>query len=119
MLLGVLFNGVVIVGKFRMPTGINAVYVLISALLGVLGQAFFTYAYLYITARAGGLVSSSRIVFATALGCFVFADKLTQPIVLGGLCILTSIIGVTWQIKIETRIPEAVVVPSITDNSTR
>ena len=69
-------------------------FLLASALMGVLGQVFITSGYRYISARAGGMVSSSNIVFATVLGMLFFNEALTWNILIGGLCIAASVIGV-------------------------
>ena len=79
---------------FIVPHGMAAINIIISALMGVLGQYFITTGYLYISASGGGLVSSSRIVFATALGAILFGEAITLRTVAGGLCILVSIIGI-------------------------
>lgn len=99
MSIGTLINLMVMLPVFQVPTGMIAVYVAISALLGVLGQALMTYGYIHISATGGGLVSSSRILFAAAMGVFFFNEALTPRIILGGCCIAASIIGVTWLMR--------------------
>ena len=59
MATGVVINFVVMAPVFVMPHGKAALYIAISALLGVLGQALLTYGYIHISATGGGLVSSS------------------------------------------------------------
>ena len=95
MAIGTVINLAVMLPVYQAPHGRIAVYVTISALLGVLGQALLTYGYIHISATGGGLVSSSRILFATVMGLFFFNESLTPGIVIGGACIAASIIGVT------------------------
>jgi len=91
---GVIINLICMIPIFIVPHGMAAINIIISALMGVLGQYFITTGYLYISASGGGLVSSSRIVFATALGAILFGEAITLRTVAGGLCILVSIIGI-------------------------
>jgi drug/metabolite transporter (DMT)-like permease len=51
--------------------------------------------YKNVTAKAGSMVSSSRIIFAALMGFFFFSESFSLRIILGGLMIITSIIGVS------------------------
>lgn len=92
--IGLIINLACILPNFIMPTGINILYVAASAVLGFLGQVFITVGYKYISAREGSLVSASRIIFAVFLGVCVFSEDITLKIVVGGILILSSILGV-------------------------
>jgi drug/metabolite transporter (DMT)-like permease len=70
--------------------------ILASGLIGVLGQIFITYGYKYISARAGSLISISRILYAVILGIIVFSEEITLRIAAGGLLIMLSIIAVSF-----------------------
>jgi len=62
----------------------------------VLGQIFITYGYKYISARAGSLISTSRILYAVILGVLVFSEEITLRIAAGGMLIMLSIIAVSF-----------------------
>ena len=68
------------------------------------GQICITYGYKYITARAGSLVSTSRILYAVVLGMLIFSEDLTLRIAAGGFMILLSIVAVTLLQKPENRV---------------
>ncbi len=101
MSIGTVLNGLAMLPVFVWPQGSQWLLLLASALAGVLGQICITYGYKYITARAGSLVSSSRIFYAVVLGMLVFSEDLTLRIAVGGLMILLSIVAVTWLHKPE------------------
>lgn len=105
--LGTILNFLVMLPVFVMPYGMPAVHLVISALFGVLGQSLMTSGYLHVSARGGGLVSSSRIFFAAVLGIVLFHEVLTPRIALGGSCILASIVGVTLLMREENKKPPA------------
>ena len=92
---GAILNGILVIPNFVVPTGMVAVHLLASALLGVLGQIFITSGYKYVTAKSGSLVSSARIIFAAILGVSIFADPVSFRIMSGGILILISIVGVS------------------------
>ena len=94
--IGTVLNGLVMIPMFVLPHGVEWLLLLASAFVGVLGQVFITYGYKYITARAGSLVSTSRILYAVLLGMMIFGESLTLRIAAGGFAILASIVEVTW-----------------------
>lgn len=96
MAIGTLINGLVMLPVFVWPEGRQWLLLMASAAVGVVGQICITYGYKYITARAGSLVSTSRILYAVLLGMLIFSEDLTFRIVAGGLAILFSIAAVTW-----------------------
>jgi drug/metabolite transporter (DMT)-like permease len=49
----------------------------------------------YNTARAGSLVSTSRILYAVILGMLVFGEAMTWQVFAGGVLIMMSIVTVT------------------------
>ena len=101
MSIGTVLNGLVMLPVFVWPQGSQWLLLLASALAGVIGQICITYGYKYITARAGSLVSTSRILYAVMLGMLIFNEDLTLRIATGGLFILLSIGIVTWLHKPE------------------
>jgi len=103
MMLGSLINLVFVIPVFVMPGGMMFAYLLLSALVAVMGQGFLTVGYRYIEAASGSLVSASRILFAGIMGVSFFSDPLTPKIVLGGIFILISLAGVSGFIKKFTR----------------
>lgn len=101
MSIGTVMNGLAMLPVFVWPRGGQWLLLLASGLVGVVGQVCITYGYKYITARAGSLVSSSRILYAVVLGILIFSEDLTLRIATGGLLILLSIVTVTWLQKPE------------------
>ncbi|MBP7341480.1 MAG: DMT family transporter [Smithellaceae bacterium] len=96
MLIGTVVNGLAMLPVFVWPEGSRQwLLLLASGSVGVLGQACITYGYKYITARSGSLVSTSRILYAVALGMMVFGEALTWRVAAGGLLIMISIAAVT------------------------
>jgi drug/metabolite transporter (DMT)-like permease len=92
---GAILNAIILIPVFVIPKGIAAVYLILSGLLGVIGQIFITSGYKHVTANSGSLVSSSRIIIALILGVSIFSDPLSLKIITGGIMILISIIGVS------------------------
>ncbi len=101
MSIGTILNGLVMLPVFVWPQGSQWLLLLASASVGVIGQICITYGYKYVTARAGSLVSTSRILYAVVLGMLIFREDLTLRIATGGLLILLSIGIVTWLQKPE------------------
>jgi drug/metabolite transporter (DMT)-like permease len=96
MAIGTVLNGLAMLPVFVWPQRGEWLLLLASASVGVLGQIFITYGYKYITARAGGLISTSRILYAVILGVLVFSEELTLRIATGGVLIMLSIIAVSF-----------------------
>lgn len=92
--IGTVIGGILTIGNFIMPTGINLLLTLIMAVISFIGQVFLTFGYKYIDAAPGSLVSSSRIVFAIIFGVTIFSDPLTLRIIIGSLMIIISLAGV-------------------------
>lgn len=95
MLIGSLISFIIILPNLVIPQSIIVFYMLISGLMGVLGQIFITIGYRYIDSAKGSLVSASRIIFGVILGVSIFSDPLTLRIILGGILILISLVGVS------------------------
>ncbi len=95
MSIGTVLNGLAMLPVFVWPRGGQWLLLLASGAIGVAGQICITYGYKYITARAGSLVSSSRILYAVVLGMLIFSEDLTLRIAAGGFLILLSIVAVT------------------------
>lgn len=96
MSIGTVLNGLVMIPVFILPEGGQWLLILASGLIGVLGQIFITYGYKYISARAGSLISTSRILYAVILGVLVFSEEITLRVAAGGLLIMLSIIAVSY-----------------------
>jgi len=92
--IGTVIGGILTIGNFIVPTGINLLLTLIMAVISFIGQVFLTFGYKYIDAAPGSLVSSSRIVFAIIFGVTIFSDPLTLRIIIGSLMIIISLAGV-------------------------
>lgn len=95
MLIGTLANFILIAPIFIFPEQRILPYLLFSALSGFLGQLFSTIGFRYLNAPTGSLITASRMLFAGILGVSIFADPVTLRIILGGLLILISLIGVS------------------------
>jgi drug/metabolite transporter (DMT)-like permease len=95
--IGMVLNGLMMIPVFIKPTLIQFTFIIISALLGVAGQAFVTYGYRYIEASKGGIVSSSRILFAVLMGILIFDEKFNLELAIGAILILWAIISLTWR----------------------
>jgi drug/metabolite transporter (DMT)-like permease len=106
MSIGTVVNGLAMLPVFVMPAGSQWLLITASALSGVGGQICITYGYRYITARAGGLVSTSRVLYAVMLGMLIFGESLTWRVGAGGTLILLSIVAVTWLQKPEPGPPQ-------------
>ena len=101
MSIGTVLNGLAMLPVFIWPRGSQWLWLLVSGGVGVLGQVCITYGYKYINARAGSLVSTSRILYAVLLGMLIFSEDLTLRITVGGILIFVSIVTVTWLQKPE------------------
>ncbi|HJZ39562.1 MAG TPA: DMT family transporter [Bacteroidales bacterium] len=95
MAIGTVCNAFLMAPVFIMPEAGDLPYLLASGFTGLAGQVFLTMGYKNVSARAGSMVSSSRIVFAAMMGFFFLSEALSLRILLGGLLIITSIIGVS------------------------
>jgi drug/metabolite transporter (DMT)-like permease len=95
MAIGTVCNAVMMAPVFVMPHRHDLLLLMGSGVMGVLGQVLLTMGYKNVTAKAGSMVSSSRIIFAALMGFFFFSESFSLRIILGGLMIITSIIGVS------------------------
>lgn len=57
-----------------LPSGLELFFILSCSIVGVLGQYFLTYGFLYVTAVEGAVISSSRILIAALLGPVLLSD---------------------------------------------
>jgi drug/metabolite transporter (DMT)-like permease len=95
MAIGTLCNAIMMAPVFVMPRPGDLPYLLASGVAGLTGQILLTMGYKNVSAKAGSMVSSSRIVFAALMGFFFFSEALSSRIIIGGLLIIGSIIGVS------------------------
>jgi drug/metabolite transporter (DMT)-like permease len=95
MAIGTVFNAIMMVPVFVVPRQDDLPYLLASGAAGLTGQILLTMGYKNVSAKAGSMVSSSRIIFAALMGFFFFSEALSPRIIVGGLLIIGSIIGVS------------------------
>jgi drug/metabolite transporter (DMT)-like permease len=95
MAIGTFCNAFMMAPVFVMPHVHDLPFLLGSGLVGVLGQVLLTMGYKNVSAKAGSMVSSSRIIFAATMGFFFFSEALSIRILAGGFLIIASIIGVS------------------------
>jgi drug/metabolite transporter (DMT)-like permease len=95
MAIGTFCNLFMMVPVFVMPRVSDLPFLISSGLAGVLGQVFLTMGYKHVSAKAGSMVSSSRIIFAATMGFFFFSESLSTRILAGGFMIIASIIGIS------------------------
>jgi drug/metabolite transporter (DMT)-like permease len=95
MAIGTFCNLFMMVPVFVMPHATDVPFLIGSGLAGVMGQVFLTMGYKNVSAKAGSMVSSSRIIFAATMGFFFFSEALSVRILAGGFMIIASIIGIS------------------------
>jgi drug/metabolite transporter (DMT)-like permease len=95
MAIGTLCNAIMMIPVFVIPSWKELPMLIGSGASGVMGQVFLTMGYKHVNAKAGSMVSSSRIVFAALMGFFFFSEALSVRIILGGILIICSIIGIS------------------------
>ena len=93
---GFVINGFFLFSVWSNPNPLQWVYIIISALLGLMAQIVITHGYKYIEATKGSIVSSSRIVMAGAMGVLFFSDEITIQLLAGGVLILSAQIGLLF-----------------------
>jgi drug/metabolite transporter (DMT)-like permease len=81
--------------SFALPRGNGLLLILLAAVVSNAGQLLLTEGYRHINAALGSIVLESGILFAAVLGIGIFHDPLTPSLVLGGLLIFVSIVGVS------------------------
>lgn len=69
--------------------------VLLTGLLGFLGQVFITWGYKYVDSATGALVSTSRIIMGAIIGYLFLNEPLTPRIILGITLITGALIGIS------------------------
>lgn len=95
MFIGTIINAIMMAPVFIMPTTHDLPLLIASGLAGLAGQILLTMGYKNVSAKAGSMVSSSRIIFAALMGSLFFSETLSVRIIIGGLLIIGSIIGVS------------------------
>jgi drug/metabolite transporter (DMT)-like permease len=98
MLLGTVINGLILFW-IPLPPGPGLLLAAAGGALGVAGQLALTTGYRYVSAAAGALLSSSRLIFAIFLGVVIFSDDLTFQVISGAILIAASLVGVTLSRK--------------------
>lgn len=102
MAIGTICNIILIIPVFVLPETKYLIALIICGILGLTGQVFLTMGYKFVTAKAGSMISSSRIVFAATLGFIFFSEPMTLQIITGGLLIISAIIGISALQKVVT-----------------
>ncbi len=92
--IGSTIAGLLIFNDFILPGKKYIIDIFIVAILSYFGQVLITAGYKHISATAGSIVSSSRIVFGIMLGVIFFSEPLTARIISGSLLIILSLAGV-------------------------
>jgi drug/metabolite transporter (DMT)-like permease len=95
MAIGAVCNAFILAPVFVMPHTSDLPFLIGSGLMGVLGQVLLTMGYKNVKAKAGSMVSSSRIIFAATMGFFFFSEALSIRILAGGFLIIAAIIGIS------------------------
>jgi drug/metabolite transporter (DMT)-like permease len=95
MFIGTILNAIMMAPVFVMPDTRDLPLLIASGLSGLAGQILLTMGYKNVSAKAGSMVSSSRIIFAALMGSLFFSETLSGRIIFGGLLIIGSIIGVS------------------------
>jgi drug/metabolite transporter (DMT)-like permease len=95
MAIGAVCNAFILAPVFEMPHSSDLPFLIGSGLMGVLGQVLLTMGYKNVKAKAGSMVSSSRIIFAATMGFFFFSEALSTRILAGGFLIIAAIIGIS------------------------
>lgn len=98
MLLGTVINGIILFW-ITLPPLPGLLLAAAGGAMGVAGQLALTSGYRYVSAAAGALLSSSRLLFAIVLGVVIFSDDLTFQVVSGAILITVSLVGVTLSRK--------------------
>lgn len=96
MLVGFIFTLPFSKGIFTLNND-EMLILLASSLIGVVAQWLMTYSQKYVTAAEGGVVATSRIIFAGLLGYFLLNEQLSWGLALGAILILLSITLVSYR----------------------
>jgi drug/metabolite transporter (DMT)-like permease len=94
MAIGLIINGILMLPYFIIPAKKDVLFLVASAIIGFCGQACLTIGYKFISARYGSIISSSRVIFAAIFGITLLSEKLNIQIIIGGMLIIFSIIGI-------------------------
>lgn len=97
MIVGTVINLILLIPIFVVPSLPFLALMLLAAVIAFAGQAFLTDGYKHVGARAGGMLSSSRIIYAVTLGALFFDDPLGWKIILGGGLIFASLLALGWR----------------------
>jgi drug/metabolite transporter (DMT)-like permease len=93
MTFGLVVNSLMVYPVWVNPSFEKWVLIIVAAFLGFIAQLFITQGYRFIDATRGSLVSSSRILMASAMGIMFFSDHFTLQLVAGAVLILASQYG--------------------------
>lgn len=68
---------------------------LLSGLLGVVGQILITWGYKYVDSATGALVSSSRIVMVSLMGILFLSEPINARVIIGTILNTGSLVGLS------------------------
>lgn len=92
MVLGLLANVGIVVG-LPLPAPRFLLFAAAAGLSGALGQVTLTIGFAHVSAQAGSLLSTSRILIAVVLGVLLFGDVITGRTIIGAVLIVGSLIA--------------------------
>lgn len=95
MLIGVLINGVAAFPFLTLSGFWTEALMIAAAICGFLGQITITVASKHFEASTGSILVASGILFSGFFGSLFFGDPLNLKILLGGILILISLVGVS------------------------
>lgn len=90
---GLVLNGILVIPFYRDVSSDVMGYIIVTSIMGFLGQVLITQGYRYIEAGVGSVVAATRIFFVSVLGVFLFSDPITWNIILGGVLLVISLFG--------------------------
>jgi drug/metabolite transporter (DMT)-like permease len=103
MLIGLIITGILQFISFLWPSPKQLLLLITIGVSGVLGHFFLTYAYRFVTALEGAIISSLRIFAVSILSVLFLEETLTIPIALGGFLIFVSVIVLNARGRLQLR----------------
>lgn len=92
MLTGCIVTSLLMPTMYVKPDSQQLTLLILIAIFALLGQFFITYGYKFISAVAGAIASSTRIFIVAIMSAIMLHEKLTLPLIIGGLLIFISIV---------------------------
>ena len=95
MVVGIVMTLIPFGSQFKMPTTVEAMYLLGMGIFSYLGQYTLTNGFKYVKAVEGSLISSSRIFIAAICGIMFLGEPFSMAVLGGGTLIFTGIVLVS------------------------